>query len=359
VTGRLITLWSTVIVVAAVVVLVLTIAVGRAVRLRRVRSRERLRDEIRPTIVAVLSDPDAPPPSDIPRRGRRDELFEILAFEYLSKVRGESRDALVRLLVERGTIDDAERRLRRPGDVGRSSAAELLGRCGLARSRAPLESLLVRPSHEVRAAGVRALGRLGDPAVVPALLDTVHAKRSVPAAIVAQSALRIGPSAIPALNRAVHHPDDGVRSTAVAVLGLQRAIDAVPTLIRVLADDDVSTVRGHAARALGHIGDPRPVTALIRAACDDPENAGFAAAALGELGDPTAVETLTSLVRDQHHDIATAAATSLARCGDRGFAALRSLRAEGGPAADHAVAALARAELGRRDGRGDEPDPRS
>jgi HEAT repeat protein len=348
VTGRAITLWSTVTVAAAVVLLVLVTAAGRAVRLHRHRGRERLRDQLRPTIVAVLSAPDAPLPSAIPRRGRRDELFRILAFDYLSKVRGESRDALVRLLVERGTIDDAERRLRRPGDVGRSAAAELLGRCGLTRSREPLESLLERRSPEVRSAGVRALGRLGDPTVIPALLETLHVTRSVPAAIVAQAALRVGPSAIPALSQAAHDHHDGVRSAAVAVLGLQRAIDAVPTLIDVLAADDVVTVRGHAARALGQIGDPRALNALIRAARDDPENAGVVAVALGDLGDAAAVDALASLVGDEHHDVATAAATSLTRCGDAGIGALRTLQLEGGPAADHALAALARADLGRR-----------
>jgi HEAT repeat protein len=358
-TGRSITLWSTVIVAAAVVLLVLITTAGRALRHHRDRSRERLRDELRPTIVAVLSDPDAPPPPDIPRRGRRHQLFEILAFDYLSKVRGESRDALVRLLVERGTVDDAERRLRRPGDVGRSAAAELLGRCGLVRSRVALESLLERGSAEVRAAGVRALGRLGDPAVVTPLLETLHIRRSVPAAIVAQAALRIGPSAIPALTQAAGDPNDSVRSTAVTVLGMQRAIDAVPTLIGVLDADVVVTVRGYAARALGQIGDPRAVDPLIRAVRADPENAGVVAAALGELGDPMAVEVLSSLVTNRSHDVATAAATSLTRCGDRGFAALRTLQTEGGPAADHAVAALARAELSRRGALGHEPEPRS
>jgi HEAT repeat protein len=143
------------------------------------------------------------------------------------------------------------------------------------------------------------------------------------------------------------------------VLGLQRAVAAVPAIIGVLNTDDVVTVRGHAARALGHIGDPRAVNPLISAARADRENAGVVAAALGELGDPAAVEALTLLVRDPHHDIATAAATSLTRCGDRGFAALRTLQVEGGPAADYAVAALARAALTRRGALRHKPDPLS
>jgi HEAT repeat protein len=347
VTGRTVVLWSMVVVAVAVVLLVAITALGRAARLRRRRLRDRMRDELRPTIVAVLSDPDAPPPADLPRRGRREELFDVLAFDYLAKVKGEARDALVRLLVDRGTIDAAERRLRRPGVVGRASAAELLGRCGLARSRDPLEGLLPQRSPEVRAAGVRALGRLGDSAAVEPLLGTVHARRSVPTAIVAQAALRTGPSAIPELRAAVHHADDAVRSVAVAVLGLERAVEAVPALVGVVRTDGAVAVRAHAARALGHIGDPRAVDALIDAA-GDPPIAGVAATALGELGDARGVEALTALVGDERHDVATAAAIALTYCGAPGVAALRSLRAAGGPAADHAVAAIARAELAGR-----------
>jgi HEAT repeat protein len=344
VTSRTITLWSMVVIIAAVVVLVMITAVGRAVRQRRRRSRDRLRDELRPTVVEVLSNPSARPSADLPRRGRRDELFEVLAFEYLAKVKGESRDALVDLLVERGTIDDAERRLRRPGAVGRAAAAEFLGRCGLVRSREPLQGLLRDRTPALRAAGVRALGRLGDPAVIDPLLESIR-HGSVPAAIVAQSTLRVGPAGIPALHRAVADDDDAVRSVAVAVLGLQRAIEAVPTLVGVLAGDDKITVRGHAARALGHIGDPRAVDPLKRAAREDPANAGVSAVALGELGDARAIEPLVVLVGDTRHEVATAAAAALTRCGTAGFDALRRLRREGGTAADHAAAAIARAEV--------------
>jgi HEAT repeat protein len=87
---------------------------------------------------------------------------------------------------------------------------------------------------------------------------------------------------------------------------------------------------------------------LIRAARGDQAIAGVVAAALGDLGDARGVGALAELVRDQRHDVATAAALSLTRCGGPGFAALRSLEAEGGPAGDHAVAAIARAELARR-----------
>ncbi len=337
-------LWSLITIVGAVVLLVATTAIGRASRLRRRVHRDRIRDELRPMLVAVLADPDAPLNVELPRRRGRQALFEVLAFDYLSKVKGESRDALVRLLVDRGTIDAAERRLRRPGVVGRAAACELLGRCGLARSSGQLQGLLGHRSADLRTASVRALGRLGDPTVVEPLLSTVSGGQSVPAAIVAQAALRVGPAGIPSLQRAIAAPDDAVRSVAVVTLGLERAIEAVPALVGVL-DDDVVTVRGHAARALGHIGDPRAVDPLIRSAHHDREIGGFTATALGELGDRRGVEALVGLADDPRHDVATAAANALTHCGPEGFAALQRLQAGGGPAAGHAVAAVARAEL--------------
>jgi HEAT repeat protein len=69
------------------------------------------------------------------------------------------------------------------------------------------------------------------------------------------------------------------------------------------------------------------------------------AAALGELGDARAIEPLTALVGDIRHDVATTAATALTRCGTAGFEALRRLRQEGGQAAEHAVVAIARADV--------------
>jgi HEAT repeat protein len=68
---------------------------------------------------------------------------------------------------------------------------------------------------------------------------------------------------------------------------------AVPALIQALGDSD-SAVRAAAAEALGAIGDPQAVPALIQALGDsDCDVRRAAAEALGKLGDPQAVPPLS------------------------------------------------------------------
>lgn len=337
--------WSVLAVVAAVVVLVVLTALGRLVRHRRRRRRDQLRDQLRPSVVALLAEPDSELQLPSTRR-RAGDLFEVLSLDYLAKVRGESRDALVRELEARGTVDAAERRVGRWGGVGRASAAELLGQCGLRRSRDPLLELLSHRSAEVRRVGVRAIGRLGDAATVGPLLAVVDAERSVPPAVVTQALLRAGAGGIPALRSALRTASPGQRAVAAEALGLQRAVGAVPDLIDHLDADDAE-VRVRAVGALARIGDPRACGPLVRLLRTDPSMRMAAARALGELGDPSAVAALSELLDDDRHDVAAAAADSLTRCGPTGLAALRRHADGGGGGSRQARAALARNELGR------------
>jgi len=337
--------WSLAILVAAMLALLVLTALGRLMRHRQRRRRDRLRDQLRPSVVALLADPDGE--LQLPSTGRRSEdLFEVLSLDYLSKVRGESRDALVRELEARGTVDAAERRVAQRGGVRRASAAELLGRCGLPRSRDPLLELLLHRSPEVRRVGVRALGRLGDAATVGPLLAVVDAERSVPSSIVTQSLVRVGASGIPPLRSALRTASPAQRAVAAETLGLERAVEAVPDLIDNLDGEDAE-VRVRAVGALGRIGDPRACEPLLRSLRADESLSIATIHALGALGDPGAVPRLSELLDDARHDVATAAAESLTRCGPDGLAALRRCADEGGGGSRQARAAIARHELGR------------
>jgi HEAT repeat protein len=337
-------LWSLALLFAAMAALLAITAFGRLLRIRRRIRRERLRNALRPSVVALLADPESEP--QLPPVGRRTEdLFEVLSFDYLAKVRGESRDALVRALDDRGTIVAAERRVQRVGTVGRASAAELLGRCALVRSRGPLIGLLAHRSAEVRLVGVRALGRLRDPSAVAPLLAMVDAERSVPAAVVTQALVRIGPRGIEELRAAVRYGSPAERAVAAEALGLQRAVEAVPELLAGLDDEHVG-VRSRAAGALGRIGDPRARDPLLRAVTVDGPLRIVAVHALGDLGDPGAVAILSGLLDDPRHEVASAAAGALARCGPSGLGALRESSEGHDQSARQAAAALAVAGLG-------------
>ncbi len=343
--GTQVMAWSLAIVAAAMGALLVVTITARVLRHRRRARRDGLRDTLRPSVVALLADPDSE--LQLPAAGRRsEELFEVLSLDYLPKVRGESRDALVRALDARGTIVAAERRVGKMGGVGRASAAELLGRCALPRSQGPLLELLTDRSAEVRRVGVRALGRLGDASTVEPLLAVVDAERSVPAATVIEALVRVGAVGIPALRSALRSESAPQRAVAAETLGLQRAVEAVPDLV-VNLDDEDPEVRVRAAGALGRIGDPRACEPLVRSLRTDVSLRIVATRALGDLGDPGAVPTLTGLLDHARHDVANAAAESLTRCGSDGLTALRRCADRGADGSRQACAALARFELSR------------
>jgi hypothetical protein len=102
--------------------------------------------------------------------------------------------------IGRGAIAGALRRTRLPGAVSRARAAELLGASGDAAALAALSRLLSDRHAEVRAAAVRALGKLGDPDALPLLLEALEGPRSVPEPLVTIALLEIGLAAAPGLD---------------------------------------------------------------------------------------------------------------------------------------------------------------
>ncbi len=70
----------------------------------------------------------------------------------------------------------------------------------------------------------------------------------------------------------LNDPDEKTRSDAVIQLGRMKAEHAVDPLCATLAGDKSPLVRDSAAKALGLIGAPRSLTALLHAAQVDPDN---------------------------------------------------------------------------------------
>lgn len=177
-----------------------------------------------------------------------------------------------------------------------------------------------------RAAAARALGMLGDPSAVPALVSALETDEPVLATAVAEALGRLqAVEAVPTLARVLHSPDAAAPSAAanaLAAIGTPEALDAlmaalgsdemtaarhaamsaletlgspaVPGLLNLAATGDVAAQR-NAVELLGWIGDPAALDGLLAAlqAVDDGVRAQ-AAWALGELGDPAALEALAS-----------------------------------------------------------------
>jgi HEAT repeats len=125
--------------------------------------RVRLETALRPKLFAFLAE-DAPDPTHFLPDSRRElRVWELLAAGLLTKLRGEDRRALTGLLEANGALDRARARTRHRSPVWRARAAELLGASGLDAALPDLRRLLRDRDRDVRAAAVRAIGKLGCP----------------------------------------------------------------------------------------------------------------------------------------------------------------------------------------------------
>jgi HEAT repeat protein len=130
-----------------------------------------------------------------------------------------------------------------------------------------------------------ALGRIGDPYAVPALIDALKDKKSEVRSLAAWALGAIKDvRAVPALFDSLKSRVWEVRIYAAQSLGRMNDARGIPILIKALGD---SRTRKHAALALGFIGDPSVIPVLIQALKD--EEGYFKkdlAAALAAIGEP-------------------------------------------------------------------------
>ena len=323
-------LWA---VTGLLVGLALLTAAHKALRAAHERRRARIEAIVRPSLLALLAEDDPDPAGlDLSGRGAGSSLEE-LATGLLTKLRGEDRGVLERLLAAHGVLERARRRTRRPGPVGRARAAELLGAAGYVEARPELELLLSDREPSVRAAAARALGKLGDPEAVPALLATLDSRRGVPVGVVTMGLLHIGPAAAPALEQGLHAQDSpAARAISAELLGRLGSLSAADDLIGALRADPAPEVRAAAARALGRLGAPRAAAPLEAALIEEQEPGvrHATAWALGELGDARGFAGLAGALHSGEHALARLAADALSACGPTGLALLRRTAAGGG-----------------------------
>jgi HEAT repeat protein len=334
---------------ALLVLLTLATTARKALREARDRRHARVEAAVRPALLSYLAE-DEPDPAELDevvRDRAAGRSLQELAAGLLTKLRGEDRRVLERLLESQGVLEQARKRTRRPGPVGRARAAELLGAAGYEPALPELTKLLGDRDPDVRAAAARALGKLTDPAAVPALLGSLEGRRSVPAGVVTMGILHIGPEAAGPLAEGLSSEHSGVaRAIAAELLGRLGGFQPSDRLIEALRSDPEERVRSAAARALGRIGVPRAVPALEAALMD--ERAGSvkqaAAWALGELGGTRGFAGLSAALRSEDHALARRAADALVSCGPLGVALLQRAAATDEPGAPEARETLGRIE---------------
>jgi len=149
----------------------------------------------------------------------------------------------------------------------------------------------------LRNAALAALERQG-PYAVPHLVALSRGENAEVAMFAVQILSRIkDPSSAQALLPLLEHSDSNISQAAIEALGALKAREAVPGLIRLL-DADL-WLQFAAVAALGEIGDPRAVQALLDAIPNEMLSEP-AVEALGRIASPEALPRLLSILAD--HD---------------------------------------------------------
>jgi HEAT repeat protein len=203
--------------------------------------------------------------------------------------------------------------------------------------------LLDDPDADVRRTAARALGLVGCPSVVPALLAKLDSPRPVSLNTVTMAVIRIGTDAVPALLEGIRSADARARAVSAELLGIGGSVAALQPLADALRGDESLEVRIRAARALGRIGAPASLDVLAEALRSDqpvPLRA-VAAKAAGEFPGARTVTVLRRALDAPEHVVAANAARALAKLGEPGLAVLQHAAiGKSTPRAMHAREAL-------------------
>jgi len=207
-------------------------------------------------------------------------------------------------LTAKGTIRQMLDGLSSSVDATRVRCARLSGALRIEEAVPWLGSLLGHSNDEVQSAAARALGRLGGARSADALVRALYWRRGVKMRVVLELA-RSAPDHY--LEVALFNPDlVDVRQHIAIAIGLRRLTSSIPALLRLQANG-VRNEAAVACRALGSIGDPRAMPALIAALADPWCQVRVAAVkALGRIDDPALLKVLEPLLADRNSDVRTA-----------------------------------------------------
>jgi HEAT repeat protein len=273
----------------------------------RARQRRAAVEALRPEAIELVEDIGDPPAL----RGYRAQVFAELLSGYAIAVRGAPRERIAAYFERTGAVDEQLRLLRSRRSWKRATAAFALGDMGSPRAVPALLGALGDRNGDVRAAASRSLGRIGaDEAIEP--LVTAGVGQRVPRDVAMLALLDIGPTAVPRLVELTHHEEPRVRASAVVLVGLLgEAGDAerLPALLR----DTAAEVREATAGALGRLGAAAARDALIELLDDRVPAVRVASArALGQIGGRSALDALLRVARTDEFEPADAAAEAAA-----------------------------------------------
>jgi HEAT repeat protein len=311
-------------VLVALNVLLIVLVHGRRIRQSARRGRERRFQARLQAVLAKLDDPT----SFNDRLWLRwqlagfDELERPLAavalIERFRPATPEERRQMLELLREVGAIELIERATRSRIPWRRALAVRTLGWAGAEETVPLLIGRIGDRNRYVREAAVRALGRFGDPQVLPLLGELFRTPGAITAGVVYDALVSFGSVAEPTFTGALRSEHESVRvASCFGIAAVCEPEQARVELLPLLADG-ASAVRVAAAEALGRVGGGALPGVLARASRDEAAAVRAAATrALAFYDDPQAVELAVNALLDPDRDTAVSAGESLVRLARR------------------------------------------
>jgi len=246
------------------------------------------------------------------RHADPNEIKELL-HQCLKSSHWQLRAAATHVLAARRTpeaLDVAKNMTDDPHSSVRWAAAYRLGKMADSKTADTIRPILLNILANDKAAKVRkrALWSLyyfpgKPPADFRRAIEAAMADKSpiVREAAVSSAHKFWDPSLAPAVMRLLKDAEPTVRSEAALVLGARNVTDAIPDLVRMLADTDIGCIK-RASFALGRFGTDKAVDALIdefEKLDEIPERRIALLQGLCQTKNPKAIAPLTSALKDQ------------------------------------------------------------
>ncbi|MGB3635391.1 MAG: HEAT repeat domain-containing protein [Rubrobacteraceae bacterium] len=338
-------------VVLNVLMVIATMAVKilRTVERRRV---ENLRELLEPALYDYLVTGEISPVLR-QTKARDKNILSNMIIELLTVLRGSESKRVMELAGELGFIEGDLAQLNSRNRWRRAKAAENLGFYGGPESVGPISGLLKEMDETIRAVASRALSRIGTQEAAEALAGYLSSDSELTSLRMAENLERMGPLAVEPLVELVESDEEEERRAqvlAARVLGNLRIQEGRPALCQAIERHWNTDLRAQATLALGRIGNPDDVPAIVEAAGDNSWPVKVQAAnALGMIGEVSTVPTLEQLVTDQEWWVRLNASRALINIGPEGEKALvRLLENPDRYARDRAIATLEEQGIVRR-----------